>query len=188
MNRNNFVITVVTCVTILAFSHAGFADGGRMIATTGTGPYRVTVFASPAAVTAGPVDISVLVQDAETNRWVGDVDVTLHAISPEPAKAPLERDATTSKSNNRMLRSAKLELQQRGVWRIEAYLNGPRGQATAVCELRVLPPRSKWRTVLPWVLLPIAAVALFALREILFAPKRAAALRSAAATRGYEST
>jgi hypothetical protein len=44
------------------------ADGGAMRLSERAGGYRVTVFTDPTPLRAGPVDVSVFVQDADTGE------------------------------------------------------------------------------------------------------------------------
>src|SRR5262249_9718887 len=53
------------------------ADGGSVLLSQKTGDYRITVFGSPSPFRAGPVDISVLVQDAITGQPLPQARVTV---------------------------------------------------------------------------------------------------------------
>ena len=70
------------CLTILAtflLAAPARGDGGTVRISERAGPYRVTVFTSPSPLRAGPVDVSVLVQDGETGELATDVRVTVRA-------------------------------------------------------------------------------------------------------------
>src|SRR5215472_1415481 len=63
------------------------ADGGVVCLHATSGPFRVTVFTVPAALRAGPVDLSVLVEDSASNAIMLDaaVDLQLRAEHEERA-------------------------------------------------------------------------------------------------------
>ena len=59
------------------------------------GGYQVTVFTSPAPLRAGPVDVSVFVQDADTGEPAAGVGVTVRAAPrgrPDETVAPSGHD------------------------------------------------------------------------------------------------
>ena len=56
------------------------ADGGVIVLKQEQGAYVVTVFAEPVPLRAGPVDLSVLVQDKETLAPVLDADVSVKLL------------------------------------------------------------------------------------------------------------
>src|SRR5580704_13866550 len=58
---------------------AARADGGTVRYYDRLGDYRVTVFTSPAPLRAGPVDVSVLVQNVETGQPIVDAEVIIFA-------------------------------------------------------------------------------------------------------------
>ena len=65
-----------------------FADGGVVLREEVSGPYRVTLFGSPAPLRAGPADLSVFVQDAKTGAPVLDHVVTVSVTATaEPASS-----------------------------------------------------------------------------------------------------
>ena len=55
------------------------ADGGTIRLSEQKGNYRITVFTAPTPLRAGPVDISVLVQEAATGEPAPGVQVTIKA-------------------------------------------------------------------------------------------------------------
>lgn len=53
------------------------ADGGVLVLDGADGPFLITVFAAPAPLRAGPVDLDVLVRDARTGQPILDAEVRL---------------------------------------------------------------------------------------------------------------
>ena len=66
-------MALLTCL----LSHSAFADGGAVLAEKIQGPYRITLFGSPAPLRAGAADLSVFIQDAKTGEPILDRVVTV---------------------------------------------------------------------------------------------------------------
>ena len=60
---------------LLLVPHLAFADGGAILTRQTINDLDVTVFAAPLPLRAGPVDVSVLVQDAKTTKPLLDAQV-----------------------------------------------------------------------------------------------------------------
>ena len=69
------------------------ADGGSLRLSEKKGGYQITVFTAPTPFRAGPVDISVLVQDALTGDPMPQARVTVRMT--KPGRLALEYPATT---------------------------------------------------------------------------------------------
>ena len=89
---------------LLAFSSRAQADGGFVELHQEVGPFVVTVFSAPGPLRAGPVDISVLVQDRASGQPVLDGEV-LVCLKREGAITLVER-ATRELAQNKLLYSA----------------------------------------------------------------------------------
>ena len=76
------------------------ADGGTVRLSQRQGGYRITVFTAPTPFRAGPVDISVLVQDAATGQPVPEAHIPLlQAASARPDRTdPITRRALAAGS------------------------------------------------------------------------------------------
>ena len=68
------LLVVFLSVTMVAGVRA---DGGVIVLDGQAGPFLVTAFAAPAPLRAGPVDLSVLVRDAQSGQPVLDAEVRL---------------------------------------------------------------------------------------------------------------
>lgn len=153
--------TIVAGLLTLAFHQFALADGGKVHLRRTAEPYQLTIFTSPTPLRAGPVDVSVLVQDAE-GQVVSDIEIDLQLKSESGAiLTPLVSQATAT---NKLLQSAKFVLPEAGVWQVEAHITG---QATVDLnfEITAAEAHSDWRTAGWMLLLPLALVALFVLRE-----------------------
>ena len=77
---------------LLLVPHLAFADGGAILTRQTINDLDVTVFAAPLPLRAGPVDVSVLVQDAKTTKPLLDAQVEI-AWSPSDSSSGSRRSA-----------------------------------------------------------------------------------------------
>ena len=94
------------------------------------GGYQIAVFTDPTPLRAGPVDVSVFVQDAETGEPAAE-GVEWHGASGAagPARRGRRHAGDDGAATNKLFRSALFELPETGWWDIEATVDGGRGQA-----------------------------------------------------------
>jgi len=147
-------------------------DGGLLRLCQQCGPYQVTVFTSPTPLRAGPVDFSVLVQDAATSAVVSDAKVVFRMTPAGEAGAAVDHVATTAAATNKLLKAAQFELPSAGTWQVEVLVDGPLGRARTQFPVEVSGPMPRWLEMAPWIALPLVPIALFALREAVARGKR----------------
>src|SRR5438094_6267524 len=94
-------------------------DGGTVRLSQQTGGYRITVFTEPTPLRAGPVDVSVLVQDAATGQALPDVQVTVWVAPVGRAGAAVGYPATSEAATNKLLRVALFDFPEAGPWELE---------------------------------------------------------------------
>ena len=130
------------------------------------GDYRLSVFTSPTPFRAGPVDISVLVQDAASGEPVTSARVALR-LTARGSRRVLDCPAISEAATNKLLQAAVFELPESGWWDVEISVDGPHGPARAqfAIEAGEAPPR--WLDLWPWFAWPALAVALFGLHRVL---------------------
>jgi hypothetical protein len=148
---------------VVALAGSARGDGGTVRASERCGPYRVTAFSSPVPLRAGPVDVSVLVQDDRT-RAVADVPVTVR-VSPAGRAGPtMTRAATTEAATNKLLKAALFELPTAGTYDVAVEVNGQPAVRFSMDAGEPLPglPALAW-----WVGWPALAVAAFVLHRAL---------------------
>jgi hypothetical protein len=167
---------LVAWLFLAAWCAPARGDGGSVLLSEKTDHYRITVFDSPSPFREGPVDISVLVQDAVTGQPLPQARVTVRMTPPHPSPGALghsrggrgevlEYPATHDVATNKLLQAAQFELPAPGRWRLEVRVEGTQGSATVGSEIdaaRRLPP---WRSFWPWIAWPIVAIALFSIHE-----------------------
>jgi hypothetical protein len=175
--------------SIIMLPHQSFADGGTLRLSQRWNDRQISVFTSPAVLRAGPIDISVLIQDAQSGRVCTDaaVDVELGAL--DPPLTLLHQTATTDAATNKLFKAALLDIPHSGPWKVRVFLRDPQmpiDSATeqtshevpvAEFELAIAPPLPAWLDLAPWLVLPFAAIAFFGVHQWLAAKSHRATQR-----------
>lgn len=154
-----------------------FADGGAIIARETINGLDLTVFASPFPLRAGPVDVSVLVQDAK-GKAVLDAAVELGWTTSSPA-APTDwlppccsmgtalgkTPALRTHSQNKLLYGAILPVRSAGPSEISVTVKTAVTEASLAIPAQVSPPRAPALAYWPLFAFPPVAVGMFALHQ-----------------------
>ncbi len=143
------------------------ADGGAVRLSEQQGNYRITVFTTPTPVRAGPVDVSVLVQDAATGEPAPDVRVDIQATQRDAPAVTIRHPATTDAATNKLYHAATFDLPEPGWYALEVSVVGARGEAQVRLELEAADPPPPWRGLWPWVGWPVLAILLFSVHQYL---------------------
>jgi hypothetical protein len=139
---------------------AARGDGGTVRLAQQRGGYRITVFTDPTPLRVGLIDVSVLVQDAETGKPLPHVPATVRAMTEDGTV--LEIPATAEGATNKLLRAATLHLMREGRWRFEVTVDG-QGPVTFAAEVASPPPA--WAGYALWIGWPVIPIALFVLSQ-----------------------
>ena len=109
LTMNHRIQSILMLVLLSSFilhpSSLARADGGAVRLHQRAGGYQIAVFTSPTPFRAGPVDVSVLVQDAATEECVPEAQVTVCLKAPGAGRI-LECPATTEAATNRLFHAA----------------------------------------------------------------------------------
>jgi hypothetical protein len=143
------------------------ADGGTLRISEQRHGYRISVFTSPTPWRAGPVDVSVLVQNVDTGDPLADVDVAVAASSLDRPGRSIGERAVAGSATNKLFHSAELDLPSSGRWRIEVTVAGPQGRTTSSFELEAGEPLPPWLGLAPWIGWPAIVIALFVVHQCL---------------------
>jgi hypothetical protein len=146
-----------------------WADGGTLRLVERAGNYRISIFTSPTPLRAGPVDLSVLVQDAENGAPIEGVRVTVSLTSRTAPGSILRTKATAAAATNKLLRAALVDLPEPGLWNVEVACQGEGEPALVEFQMEAGPPLPRWLAVWPWFIWPAAAVLLFGVHRLLVA-------------------
>jgi hypothetical protein len=129
------------------------------------GGYELVVFTSPTPLRAGPVDVSVLVQDAATGEPVPEVRATVRVAPRGRPHDAVRTPATTEAATNKLFRAALFELPEPGMWDVEVAIEGSRGDAQVHFAMEAAEPLPRWLALVPWVGWPALAVFLFGIHQ-----------------------
>jgi hypothetical protein len=143
------------------------ADGGAIRLSEKQGGYRITVFTTPTPVRAGPVDISVLVQDAATGEVEPDVRVAIRVTRSGHPDSAVHRPATKDEATNKLYYAAAFDLTKPGWYSVAVCLDGALGVAQVGFEAEAADPLPPWLTVWPWVGWPVLVILLFGMHQLL---------------------
>jgi len=156
------------------------ADGGRLRVSEQTGPWQVSVFTSPTPLRAGAVDVSVLVQRADSGEAAQDVAVTVEACHASTGDV-VSRSATAAAATNKLFRSALLDLGTSGQWHIGVTVARlPAARRTVGFDIEVGAIVPRWPDTRYWIGWPLLPIALFAVHEFLVRRKDIRYLQGAA--------
>jgi hypothetical protein len=189
MKRTSLRIQIwsVTALCLVLTPCIARGDGGLIQLRETRGPFSVTLFVSPEAVSGGLSDVSVLVQSQKNGDVVLDADVTLSLIPPEgvalneldpfcgpygaafqPANATphsLTVRATREQASNKLLYAALLKLDAPGNWPLQVIVSRGSDSARFDCLLPVSTISPKLSGLWPWLAFPPIAIAVFALNQ-----------------------
>jgi hypothetical protein len=140
------------------------ADGGTLRASEQSGPFRITAFTSPTPPRPGPIDVSVMVQDAATDKVLPEAEVTISATG-QGGGHEIRGRASAAAATNKLLQAALIRLPSAGRWTIDARVISPAGSGEMAFQLDVAPPLARWLELLPWFAWPLGVVALFVASE-----------------------
>ena len=153
------------------------ADGGAIITTQAVNGFDVTVFASPAPLRAGPVDVSVLVQQGEKPILDAVVEVGWRASSSSspdwlPPCCTMESNteritALRAHSNNRFLYSAIVPMKSSGPSELVIKVSQGGREALLSCDIEVRRPLPPALAFWPWLVFPPVAIVGFAIHQSL---------------------
>jgi hypothetical protein len=167
-SRARVVAYLTTCTCLFVLPGTVRADLGQVRLSGSAGPYRVTVLTTPTPLYAGPVEISVFVQDAETLEPVNDatLEVVLARADHEHRsegrahlRAAYDLDAV---GPHYVVRSV---LPQAGRWDIGIHFVGPAGEGSVSCDFDAAPAPPRWQALWPWISWPLVVILLFLVSE-----------------------
>jgi hypothetical protein len=156
------------CLLIGACGQTAYGDGGTLRLARSEGNYQISVLTTPTPFRAGPVDISVLVQDAITGEVIPNASVTVWLMSRDhQPRQPVCYTATDKAATNKLLKAAVFDLPEPGRWEVKVTVGGEQGNAQVNLELEAAQRVPEWPTIWPWVSWPAPAILLFFIHQVL---------------------
>jgi len=152
------------------------ADGGVILSRQTINNLDVTVFASPAPLRAGPVDVSVLVQEAGKTDplldatvevvWNANPDAPAEWMPPCCSMAVGERmSAVRGHSQNKTLYSAIVPIKSTGPSQLAIRVQRGDQSSALFCEVNVQPPRPPILAYWPFLAFPPVLIVGFTLHQ-----------------------
>jgi hypothetical protein len=113
-----------------------FAGGGTVQWRKQAGSLLITVFTAPAHLSAGPVVISLLVQNRNGLEPVLDANVSL-LLRADTSTAEIRAQPTREQAQSKLLYAAPVTLAESGKWRLAVTIlrNGERTDATGTIDV-----------------------------------------------------
>jgi hypothetical protein len=146
---------------------AASADGGLLRLSEQTDGYRIAVFTTPTPLRAGPVDISVLLQDAATGEPSLSSQVSIKVQRRDKRAEALSQPATTQAATNKLYYAATFDLSEAGWYSVDVSIGGASGATQAHFDMEAGEPLPSWLAMLPWAGWPLLAIALFGVHLLL---------------------
>ncbi len=140
-----------------------FGDGGTLRFSGRRGDRSITVFTAPAPLSAGPVDLSVLVLDAKTGRPITHLPIEVRGQRIGSAESGIRMPATTEAATNKLMRAARLELPEPGRWHFDVCVEGVDSSEPIGFDVEVAQPAPRWLEMSIWIAWPLVPIHLFAI-------------------------
>jgi hypothetical protein len=160
--RNGDELMKRTLPLLLIFTAALLADGGAVQSRQEAGPFIITVFASPAPLRAGPVDLSVLVQDRETQHVILDAAVSIHL---QNANSEINATAASANAQNKLLYAANVDLKIPGDWQYSVTITRASASATVSGKMTASPAGTSLSSYWSYFAFPPVCIVLFGIHQ-----------------------
>jgi hypothetical protein len=134
------------------------ADGGQVLARGESGPFEITLFASPVPLTAGTADFSVLVQKKGSTDVVLDAEVTMRL---QAAGLHLTHEA----AQNQLLYAVQTNIPRAGAWTCEVTVSRAGELGRLGCAFSAGAPAAGISSYSFYFALPAVCVLLFLLNR-----------------------
>jgi hypothetical protein len=164
---DGFVFRLLPLSVLFLSPSLAAADGGAVRLSERNGNYQITVFTSPAPLRAGPVDISVFIQNALSLEPVSAMKVTINATRRDSPDVVIHHPATTDAATNKLYYAAAFDLPEPGWYALEVSIAGALGDAHVQFDLDAAEPLPAWLAMWPWVGWPALAILLFGIHQLL---------------------
>ncbi|HTU90219.1 MAG TPA: FixH family protein [Gemmataceae bacterium] len=165
MNARSLLRVLVLAAVLLHPHGMLHADGGTVRLSQRKGDYRITVFTSPTPLRAGPVDISVFVQDLATGEPVPQARITVRTTPRRPDGKTSYYPATTAAATNKLYQAAVFDLAEQGWWDVEIDIEGLREPIAVSFAMEADQPLPRVWEIAPWIAWPALAIVLFCVHQ-----------------------
>ncbi|MCX2727625.1 hypothetical protein OO015_08970 [Thermomicrobium sp. 4228-Ro] len=160
MRHISLLMIATVLGTLLLATHSTVdANGGQVrIANQPVGPYEVTVFTSPVPLRTGTIDVSVLLQRADTKEIVDGAELVL-SVAPVGGGTSLRYPVTRDQATNKLYYAAEFSIDQPGEYLFQLEIQAPEGAGSVTFTATVERAGTGfWRSWWFWGLVGVAAV------------------------------
>jgi hypothetical protein len=161
-------LRLLIAIGMVCFCAEARGDGGTLQVSQRSGDLQISVFTSPAMPRVGLLDVSVLVQDAETQTIRDDVAVQVRLEHADGQAIPLQETATAAWATNRLFKAAQFDVTTAGVWRVIVSTREMNVEPLRF-DLEISPPLPPWLQLAPWIGWPFGLAILFLIHKRLAA-------------------
>jgi hypothetical protein len=172
--RSTLIIVMSSFLTLALCSVPALADGGRVVLMERQVDCRISVFTSPDPLRAGPIDISVLIQDAETGKPITNAQIIVTLTSASAPSRTIHAVATNDAATNKLLSAALVDLPASGEWSTEISCLAQHTAFQVHFTIDAGEPTLARLDVWPWFTWPAGAVILFGIHRRLVWRRRPA--------------
>lgn len=161
-----FASVLLSICALYSLPSSAMGDGGAVRLLERIGNYQIAVFTAPTPLRAGPVDISVLLQNADTHEAISGARVTIKATPQDQPQATISHLATTEAATNKLIQAAIFEIPAAGRWELEISVDGSLGKTQCRTELQVAEALPPYIALWPWVCWPIVPILLYGAHQV----------------------
>lgn len=166
MRNASALLRLLLLAAILLHAHGVLrADGGAVRLSERKGDYRITVFTSPTPLRAGPVDISVFVQDVATGEPIPEARITVRTTPRDHGGETICHPATMEAATNKLFQAAVFDLPEPGWWDVSILVEGLREPIELHFAMEASEPLPRLWELMPWIAWPIVAIMLFCVHQ-----------------------
>jgi len=134
-------------------------DGGAIQAMARSGEMQISVFTSPSPLVAGPVDLSILVQEAKTLATLEAAEVLVTITPRDRPYAAETHPATREQATNKLFRDCHIELTA-GLHNVEVAVRSGAAHERVTLAIDVGPPPTRAAAFWPWFSWPAIPLSL----------------------------
>jgi hypothetical protein len=154
----------IAALLLLACSAPAWADGAHIALRATSGPYSITLFTAPDPLVSGPVDLSLLVEDASSGDPLADATAT--GTLTLPARPGPSFNLTHAAASNKLLLAAEPVLTAPGIYTLVLHIARPGSPTASFSTVLPVAEDHRRRTTLLFALvLPLAVIALFLVNQ-----------------------
>lgn len=150
--RSTFALALLTAPLL--------ADGGELLSRQESGPFVISVFAAPAPLRAGPIDMTILVQARDGRQPVLDAEVLIGLDG-----ASQNVVASRAKAQNKLLYAATLQVPQPGERKFTIEVQSGAGRAIVSGRLTAGQPAPPLASYVVELAIPPVLIAIFGLHQ-----------------------